>query len=129
MTSSLKIKVYYEDTDAGGVVYYANYLRFLERARTEFLAGNGISVAEYHRSGRIFTVTHVDIRYRQPALLGDIIEIATSISDMKNASLTFRQKVIKDGAPVAEAEVTLACVDKTGKPQRLPEEIKRLFKP
>lgn len=127
--ASLKIKVYYEDTDAGGVVYYANYLRFLERARTEFLAGAGINVSEYHGRGFIFTVTHVDIHYRRPAALGDIIEIMTGIEEMKNASLTFSQQVLKDGALVAEAKVTLACVDRSGKPRRLPEELKRLRKP
>lgn len=124
--SSFKIKVYYEDTDAGGVVYYANYLRFLERARTEFLAGAGISVAGFHRKGFIFTVTHVDIRYRRPAALGDIIEIKTELKEVKNASLTFGQQVMKDSALIAEAEVTLACVGSEGKPRRLPEELKRL---
>lgn len=126
--ATLRIKVYYEDTDAGGVVYYANYLRYLERGRTEFLADSGINVAEYHRGGLIFTVTQVDIRYRRPAALGDTVEIITEIADMKNASLTFSQKVMKDGALLAEAEVTLACVDQSGKPQRLPEEIKKLRK-
>jgi acyl-CoA thioester hydrolase len=123
---SLKVKVYYEDTDAGGVVYYANYLRFLERGRTELLAGKGIDVAEYHRSGHIFTVTHVDIHYRRPARLGDMIEIKTEISDIKNASLTFSQRIERDGALLVEAEATLACVDEHGKPQRLPEELKKL---
>lgn len=125
----MKIKVYYEDTDAGGVVYYANYLRFLERARTEFLAGAGISVAEFHRRGFIFTVTHADIRYRRPAELGDIIEIKTELKELKNASLTFSQQVMKDSALIAEAEVTLACVGPEGKPRRLPEELKILRKP
>ncbi len=128
MTGRLKIKVYYEDTDAGGVVYYANYLRFLERARTELLAEAGINVAEYHRGGRIFTVTHVDIRYRRPAVLGETIEINTKIAEIKNASLTFNQKVQRDGTLLAEAEVTLACVDKDGKPTRLPAELKKLSK-
>jgi acyl-CoA thioester hydrolase len=125
----LKVKVYYEDTDAGGVVYYANYLRFLERARTEFLARAGISVAEFHRKGFIFTVTHVDIRYRRPAALGDVIEINTELKEVKNASLTFSQQVLKGGALIAEAEVTLACVGPEGKPRRLPEELKSLRRP
>ncbi|MGD2080944.1 MAG: tol-pal system-associated acyl-CoA thioesterase [Nitrospirota bacterium] len=124
----MKLKVYYEDTDAGGVVYYANYLRFLERARTEFLAGAGISVAEFHRKGFVFTVTHVDISYRRPAALGDVIEINTELKEVKNASLTFGQRVVRDGALIAEAEVTLACVGPGGKPRRLPEELKNLRK-
>lgn len=123
---SLKAKVYYEDTDAGGVVYYANYLRFLERGRTELLASKGIDVARYHRSGLIFTVTHVDVHYRRPAHLGDVIEITTEISDIKNASLTFGQRIERDGTLLVEAEATLACVDENGKPRRLPEELKNL---
>jgi tol-pal system-associated acyl-CoA thioesterase len=123
---SLKAKVYYEDTDAGGVVYYANYLRFLERGRTELLASKGIDVAEYHLKGCIFTVTHVDVHYRRPARLGDIIEIKTEISDIKNASLTFSQRIERDGTLLVEAEATLACVDENGKPRRLPEELKNL---
>jgi acyl-CoA thioester hydrolase len=125
---TLRAKVYYEDTDAGGVVYYANYLRFLERGRTELLAAKGIDVAGYHRKGMIFTVTHVDIRYRKPARLGDIVEIKTGISEIKNASLTFSQRIEREGNLLVEAEATLACVDEKGKPQRLPEELKGLLR-
>lgn len=67
MDHRIKVKIYYEDTDAGGVVYYANYLRYMERARTEFLAEHGINVAEHHHHGNFFVVTHVDIRYKRPA--------------------------------------------------------------
>jgi len=123
---TIKAKVYYEDTDAGGVVYYANYLRFLERGRTEFLATHGMDVAEYHRRGQIFAVAHVDINYRKPARLGDIIEIKTGISEIKHASLTFVQRIERDGTLLAEASATLACVDENGKPRRLPEELANL---
>ena len=68
-----KVKIYYEDTDAGGVVYYANYLHYMERARTEFLLEKGIDVSEYHNRGYLFAVVHVDISYKKPARHGEII--------------------------------------------------------
>lgn len=126
MTHSIKIKIYYEDTDAGGVVYYANYLRYLERARTEFLQDMGIIVAELHRQGIFFAVVRVDIAYKKPALLGDIIEVTTEVTDTKNASLVVRNQVLKDNLLLAEAHVTIACIDKEGKPRKLPESFKTL---
>jgi acyl-CoA thioester hydrolase len=126
MAHSLKVKVYYEDTDAGGVVYYANYLRYLERARTEFLAERGIVVAEYFRNGLLFVVSRVDIRYRHPARLGEVIEVTTEIREMKGASMDLSHRVLRDGELLAEAEVTLACTDAAGKPRRLPEDLRSL---
>lgn len=126
MEGRLPIKVYYEDTDAGGVVYYANYLRYMERARTEFLAQRGIDVAEYHGKGVLFVVARVGIRYRSPARLGDRIEVTTEVTGMKAASITLRHRVLKEDALLAEAEVVLACTDRDGKPRRLPEECDEL---
>jgi acyl-CoA thioester hydrolase len=126
MAHSLKVKVYYEDTDAGGVVYYANYLSYLERARTEFLAERGIIVAEYFRNGLLFVVSRVDIRYRHPARLGEVIEVTTEIREMKGASMDLSHRVLRDGELLAEAEVTLACTDAAGKPRRLPEDLRSL---
>jgi acyl-CoA thioester hydrolase len=123
---SIKIKIYYEDTDAGGVVYYANYLRYLERARTEFLLDRGISVADLHRQSVFFAVVRVDISYKKPALLGDIIEITTEVTELKNATITVKNQVFKDTSLLVEAYVTVACINKEGKPQRLPESFKKL---
>jgi len=123
---SIKIKIYYEDTDAGGVVYYANYLRYLERARTEFLLDRSISVAELHGQGVFFAVVHVDIAYKKPALLGDTIEITTEVTELKNATITVKNQVFKDTSLLVEAYVTIACINKEGKPQRLPESFKTL---
>lgn len=116
-----KIKVYYEDTDAGGVVYYGNYLRYLERARTEFFLEKGIDVAEFHYSGYFFPVTHVDIYYRKPARLGDIIEVTTEIEELRNATITVKNQIFRNDTLLVEAHVTLACIDKEGRPKRLPE--------
>lgn len=122
----MKIKIYYEDTDAGGVVYYANYLRYLERARTEFLADNGINVAELHHKGLFFVVAHVDIYYKRPAKLGDIIGVTTEITELRNASMILKSRIIRDAALLAEAYVTIACIDKDSRPTRFPESFKQL---
>ena len=84
------MKVYYEDTDAGGVVYYANYLRFMERARTEYLAELGVSVSELHDQGRLLVVTHVDISYRHPARLGENLEVTTEVEDAGIVKVSLR---------------------------------------
>jgi acyl-CoA thioester hydrolase len=117
----LKIKVYYEDTDAGGIVYYANYLKYLERARTEFLLEKWINVAEYHNKGYLFAVVSVDISYKRPAKLGEIIEVATEVSEITNATINFKHEIFRDDTLLIEANVKLACITKDGKPRRLPE--------
>jgi acyl-CoA thioester hydrolase len=124
---TFRIKIYYEDTDAGGVVYYANYLRFMERGRTELLSDKGINVAEYHDKGYFFPVVHVDIHYRRPAKLGEIIEVATEVVEITNATITFKQEIFRDDAVLVEATVKLACINRDGKPQRIPSELASLF--
>jgi len=121
MAHSIKIKVYYEDTDAGGVVYYANYLGFMERARTEFLAEYGIDVAELHNQGLFFVVVHVDITYKKPVRLGEIVDVTTEVTELKRASMTIRNCICKDDFVRVEAILTFACIDREGKPRRLPD--------
>ena len=125
--SRLGIRIYYEDTDAGGVVYYANYLRYMERARTEFLLDRGIDVADYHDKGYLFAVVHVDVHYRKPARLGEMIEVTTEVTDMTNVTMTLRHQIFKDAALLVDATVKLACINKDGKPQRLPAEFSQLL--
>jgi len=117
-----KVKIYYEDTDAGGVVYYANYLRYMERARTEFLSESGIDVAGYHNKGYLFAVINVDVQYKKPAVLGDIIDVTTEVREVTNVTITLRHQVFRENNLLVEATVRLACITKDGKPQRLPEE-------
>jgi acyl-CoA thioester hydrolase len=124
---TFRIKIYYEDTDAGGVVYYANYLRFMERGRTELLSDKGIDVAEFHDKGYFFPVVHVDIHYRRPAKLGEIIEVATEVVEITNATITFKQEIFRGDAVLVEATVKLACINRDGKPQRIPSELASLF--
>lgn len=116
----LKIKIYYEDTDAGGVVYYANYLRYMERARTEFLLEKGIDVAEYHYKGYLFAVVHIDAHYKKPARLGETIDITTEIIETTNVTITLRHKIFRNDILLVDADVKLACINQDGKPQRLP---------
>jgi acyl-CoA thioester hydrolase len=123
----LKVKIYYEDTDAGGVVYYANYLRYMERARTEHLLDQGIDVAEYHSKGFLFAVVHVDVRYKKPAKLGEIIEVTTEVTEMTHVTILMEHKIFRGDELLVEATVKLACINGNGKPQKLPEELKSIF--
>lgn len=121
------MKIYYEDTDAGGVVYYANYLRYMERARTEFLLEKGIDVAKYHGKGYLFAVVHVDVRYRKPAKLGETIEVTTEIAEMQNVTITLKHNILRADTLLVNAIVKIACINTEGKPQRLPSEVASLF--
>jgi acyl-CoA thioester hydrolase len=121
------VKIYYEDTDAGGVVYYANYLRYMERARTELLSERGIDVAGYHKKGYMFAVVSVEVQYKKPAVLGDIIDVTTEVRDVKNVTMTLSHRIFRKNDLLVEANVRLACINRDGRPQRLPEEITSLL--
>jgi acyl-CoA thioester hydrolase len=125
-------RVYWEDTDGGGVVYYANYLRFLERARTEWLRAQGVSQQALARDpGILFTVANLEIEYRHPARLDDELIVTCEPERAGGASLAFAQRIyrcVEGASPLAEppliaaAQVRVACVDvQTLRPQRLPE--------
>jgi len=116
------VRVYYEDTDAAGVVYYANYLKFMERARTEWLTAQGFDLATLEREhGIAFAVHHADIRYHQPARLGDRLEVTVAIEARGRARFVARQEVRRDHATLVDARITLACLDRHGwRPTRIP---------
>ncbi|HSS71312.1 MAG TPA: tol-pal system-associated acyl-CoA thioesterase [Casimicrobiaceae bacterium] len=116
------VRVYYEDTDAGGIVYYANYLRFLERARTEWLAGLGFTHPQLAREHHVAFVVHrLEIEYVQPARLYDAIEVTLGLAVRGRARLVMAQDVLRDDAILAHARVTLACLDPaTWRPVRIP---------
>lgn len=122
-----KVKIYYEDTDAGGVVYYANYLKYLERARTELLAERGIDVAEYHNKGFLFAVVNVDVQYKKPAVLGDVIDVTTAVTDVTNVTISIGHRIFRGSTLLVEATVRLACINKDGNPRRLPDEFASLL--
>jgi len=125
--SSLNVRVYYEDTDAGGVVYYANYLKYIERGRTEHLRELGFELATIAEEiGLIFVVKSVKADYLLPAFLDDTIEVQTSIELVKHASLIFAQKItnIEKNTVLFEAEVKVVSVLKNNlKPCAFPQEI------
>lgn len=116
------IRVYYEDTDAGGVVYHANYLRFAERARTEALRDLGVPHAQLHGlHGLIFMVRRVKLDYVRPARLDDALTVLTWPTAIRGASVELRQQVWLDETICADAEMQLACVQaETGRPGRIP---------
>lgn len=117
------IRVYWEDTDAGGVVYYANYLKFFERARTEWLRAIGIDQQELReQSGGIFIVVEVRVRHRGPARLDDLIEITVAVKEPGPVRPLVFQQAFCDGRLVAEAEIRLVfCDARTLRPRRIPE--------
>lgn len=119
----MQIRIYYEDTDAGGVVYHANYLGFFERARTEFLRDLGLSVKALHDSGSIFPVVRLEVDYRAPALLDDLVNIETEVVKVGRTSFTLGQRAhrVADGKLLVEGKVTLVCVGPGMKARRLPE--------
>ncbi len=108
---TLPVRVYFEDTDAGGVVYYANYLKFCERARTEWLRTTGLVQNRLATEQNIlFVVRSVAADYLRPAVLDDLLEVITTIDKLGRASLGFAQQVRRDGQLLFEARVTVACV-------------------
>jgi acyl-CoA thioester hydrolase len=119
---SWSIRVYYEDTDAAGVVYYANYLKFLERARTEWIASLGLTVNGIEREhNAIFVVNRLEIDYRRPARLGDALAATVSLRERGRARLVVIQNVMRDREILADATVVLACIDpRTWRPARIP---------
>ncbi len=115
------LRIYYEDTDAGGVVYHANYLRFAERARTEALRDMGVphaDMAEQH--GAMFMVRRVKLDYLMPARLDDSLIVETRTETVRAASLELRQTVLRRGMTLAVIEIQLACVSLAGRPVRIP---------
>ena len=121
----MKTRVYYADTDAGGVVYYANYLRWLEMARFEFLERFGVSVTEYVGQGFVFAVARLEIDYLAPAVLGDEVEVETKVERVRRVRFTLKQQVKRhdDGQDLVAAIVTLACVSPQGKLTALPDRL------
>ncbi|WP_435089447.1 YbgC/FadM family acyl-CoA thioesterase [Candidatus Pelagibacter bacterium nBUS_30] len=124
------VKVYYEDTDAGGVVYYANYLKYLERARTEALAKIGLSNLQIkEKFGALIIVKSCNIEYKKPAHLEDQLSIRSFIKSVTKTSFFMNQFISKNEILIVEAQVHLVFVDEQGKPVRVPDIIFDNFKP
>ena len=126
-TFRFPIRVYYEDTDAAGVVYYANYLKFMERARTEWLAALGFELATLEVAhGIVFVVHRAEIEYRRPARLGDCLDATLELIELGRARMVALQEVRHGASLLTTARVTLACVDRTTfRPARIPAPLHR----
>ena len=117
---SLPIRVYIEDTDAGGIVYYVNYLKYLERARTELMRTFGLERAAISDAGWNFVVSDVSLSYKEPARLDDQLHATAVISAVGGATINFHQKVRLADAVLVAGDIQIACVDRgTGRPTRL----------
>jgi tol-pal system-associated acyl-CoA thioesterase len=126
-TFRFPIRVYYEDTDAAGVVYYANYLRYMERTRTEWLGSLGFDLATFESGhGIAFVVHRVAIEYRLPARLGDRLDATLALVELRRVRMVALQQVWRDAEVLTDALVTVACIDRTTfRPARIPPMLHR----
>jgi acyl-CoA thioester hydrolase len=119
------VRVYWEDTDAGGIVYYANYLKFMERARSEWLRAIGIEqgpLKDEHNS--MFVVVNVEAHFKRPARYGELLQVGCVIDQTTRASLTFKQQIFRDGELLIDGKVRVACLDATTfRPQPVPDTV------
>ncbi|HEY8964172.1 MAG TPA: YbgC/FadM family acyl-CoA thioesterase [Alphaproteobacteria bacterium] len=120
--SKLPVRIYYEDTDAGGIVYHASYIKFAERARSEFLREWGVPARSLLPDHQFqIVVRHLAADYFAPAYLDDLLNIESCVIDLGNASFTMDQKITRDGIAIADLKVVLVCVNTNGKPIRVPD--------
>ncbi len=120
-----RFKVYYEDTDSGGVVYYANYLKFLERARTDAITSLDFSNNKLiEKFGIFIIVKSCNLNFLRPAKLEDNLDIISKVIEVKNVSIKMKQSIFVNDSMIVEAEILLASVNNEGKPSKLPDEFK-----
>ena len=125
MTHSMPMRVYYEDTDAAGIVYYANYLKFAERGRTEMMRSLGFAhsrIAE--ETGIVFTVRRCSADYRAAARLDDALTVETRIAEIGAATLLLDQQIRRNGETIVALDVLVACVGRDGRPRRVPSALR-----
>ena len=125
MTYRFPLRVYYEDTDMGGIVYHANFLKFIERARSEWVAELGIDQNAMREEGAVFAVRRVEADFMAPARHGDALEVRTEVVSVGGARLVLDQAVMRGEELLFTARVTLACIALSGQPLRLPEAVRK----
>lgn len=125
MKTTIPVKVYYEDTDAGGVVYYANYLKYAERGRTEFFNALGFTNSHFLKAETpcAFMVRRAEIDYKKPARLEDDLTVETEATEVKGAAMTFSQKVMKGAEELVVMNIQVVCASLQGRPLRIPSAI------
>ena len=125
LSHSLPVRVYYEDTDLAGIVYYANYLKFIERGRSEWIAALGIDQMDLRaRLGVVFAVRRVEADYLRPARFAEDLVVETRLSAVGGARIVLDQAVVRAGERIFQAEVTLVCLSEDGHAHRLPPEVR-----
>ncbi|MEM1050134.1 MAG: tol-pal system-associated acyl-CoA thioesterase [Pseudomonadota bacterium] len=121
----LAVRIYFEDTDFAGIVYHANYLRYMERGRSDFLRLRGINHTDLMNGATgeslVFVVRHMDIDFVRPARIDDVIEVHTKVSEMRGARLILDQEIVKDHTLMTRARVTIALSASDGRPRRIPD--------
>ncbi len=123
------LKIYYEDTDAGGVVYYANYLKFIERARTEMINKLGFTLATLLKEyDRLFLVKKIECDYIESCKLEDTLNVQSNILVLKNASLELEQNLLKQNKIIFRSKIVMVCVNSQGAPSKIPNELHSLMK-
>ncbi|TCP41714.1 tol-pal system-associated acyl-CoA thioesterase [Rhodovulum marinum] len=127
MTHRFQCRVYYEDTDLAGIVYYANYLKFIERARSEWVRGIGVDQNRLKADhGVVFAVRRVEAEYLSPARFDDLVEVETEVAEVTPARLVLDQRVMRGETVLFTARVTIVALGETGRPTRLPAEFRQL---
>ena len=123
----LSLRVYYEDTDMAGIVYYANYLRYIERARSDWVRGLGIDQLAMKAEGVVFAVRRVEADYISPARFDDVLEVQTRLISVTPARMIMGQEVLRGDEVLFRAAVTIVCIGASGKPARLPAKLRSLL--
>jgi acyl-CoA thioester hydrolase len=125
------VRVYWEDTDAGGIVYHASHVRFFERGRTEFLRALGVNQSEHadraSPQALLFTVRRMEVDYLRPAVLDDLLHVATSVTAVSGPRLVLRQTLTRGETIIADAVVTVVAIAGNGRPRRIPEALMARF--
>ena len=121
MEHRVSYKVYYEDTDSLGVVYYANYLKYLERGRTEYVGRSGRDIRDWNADGYYFVVYAMTIKFRKPGELGDLLDVVSEFSLQSAYRALFRQRIERAGETLVEADVEIVCLDRARQIQEFPK--------
>ena len=126
MTHRFAIRVFYEDTDMAGIVYYANYLRYIERARSDWVRQIGIDQLAMKEEGVVFAVRRVEADYIAPAQFDDVLDVRTVLTQRSAARMVMRQRIWRGESLIFAADVTIVCIAASGKPARLPAKLRAL---
>lgn len=121
----MKIRIFYHDTDCGGVVYYANYLKYIEEARTEFFESRGIMIKDLAKEGTLFVVARQEIDYKSPAFYADILDVSTKVGNISTVKIEFLHEVKNQkNQVVCNAKTIMVCVDASIRPRAIPDELR-----